>query len=61
MECGSNVRLGLAEALHTVAFLPLATLLEDGDALEALEDIALHDETAGRLEAVVLGHDKWVV
>ena len=35
---GSDVRLGLAQTLHAVAFLPLAALLEQGDALEALED-----------------------
>jgi len=58
MGGGSNVRLRLAETLHAIAVLPLATLLEDGDALEALEDVTLHDEAAGRLEAVVLGHKR---
>jgi hypothetical protein len=51
---GSNVGLGLAEALHAVADLPLAALLEQIDALEALQDVAFDDEAGGALEAFVL-------
>jgi hypothetical protein len=54
----SDVRLGLAEALDAVALLPLAALLEEIHAFEALEDIALHDEAAAGFEAVVLGHEE---
>jgi hypothetical protein len=42
--------------LDTVSGLPLTSLLEEIDALEALEDVALHLEGAGGLEAVVLRH-----
>jgi len=39
----------------------LASLLEEADALEALEDIAFDDEAATGLEAVVLGHKEgWI-
>jgi hypothetical protein len=51
-----NVGLGLAQTLDAIAFLPLAALLEERDALEALEDIAFDDETAAGFETVVLGH-----
>ncbi len=37
----SNIGLGLLEAGDAGAGLPLAALLEEGDALEALEDIPL--------------------
>jgi hypothetical protein len=55
-EGRSNVGLGLAQTLHAVASLPLAALLEQIDALEALEDVAFHDEAGDALEAFVLGH-----
>ncbi len=52
-----NVGLGLAQTLDTIALLPLAALLEQGDAFEALEDIAFDDEAAGHgLETGMLGH-----
>jgi hypothetical protein len=51
---GSNVGLGLAQALDAVAGLPLAALFEQIDALEALQNVALNDETVGTLEAFVL-------
>jgi hypothetical protein len=50
----SDVGLGLAEAHHAIAFLPLAAFLEDLNALEALEDVAFNDEAVGALEAFVL-------
>jgi hypothetical protein len=50
----SDVGLGLAQTLHAIAGLPLAALLEDFDALEALEDIAFHDEAGDALETFVL-------
>jgi hypothetical protein len=53
---GSDVGLGLPETGHAVAGFPLAALLEQVDALEALEDVAFHDETGGALEAFVLRH-----
>jgi hypothetical protein len=56
-----NVGLGLAETLDAVADFPLAALLEEGHALEALEDIAFNDEAAGALETVVLGHKRRLV
>ena len=60
--CGSDVRLGLAETGDAVAFLPLAALLQDGHALEALEDVAFDDQTVGALETFVLGHgeNRWL-
>jgi hypothetical protein len=57
----SDVRLGLAEPHYAVAGLPLAALLEQIDALEALEDVAFDDEAAAGFQAVVLGHGKgWI-
>ena len=53
-ERDSDVGLGLAETLHAVAGLPLAALLEQVDALEALEDVAFDDEAGGALETFVL-------
>jgi hypothetical protein len=53
---GSDVGLGLAKALHSIAGLPLAALLEQVDALEALQDVAFDDEAGGALEAFMLGH-----
>jgi hypothetical protein len=49
-----DVRLGLAETHHAIAFFPLRTLLEDLDAFETLQDVAFNDETTGTLEAFVL-------
>jgi hypothetical protein len=40
--------------LDAVAGLPLATLPQQVDALEALEDVAFDDETGDALEAFVL-------
>jgi hypothetical protein len=40
--------------LDAIAGLPLTTLLEQVDAFETLEDVALNDETGGALEAFVL-------
>ena len=60
---GLDVGLGLAETGDAVAFFPLATLFQDGDALEALEDVAFDDDAGGTLEAFMLGHGfvKWRV
>jgi hypothetical protein len=51
---GSDVRLGLAKTLYAVAFFPLAPLLEDVDALEALQDVTFNDEAGDALETLVL-------
>jgi hypothetical protein len=57
VPCGrSNVGLRLAQALHAIAGLPLAAFLEEIDAFEALQDVALNDDAAGALETLVLGH-----
>jgi hypothetical protein len=53
---GSNVGLGLAQALDAVAGFPLAAFSEQVNALEALQDVALDDDTAGTLETFVLRH-----
>jgi hypothetical protein len=53
---GSNLGLGLAQALDAVARFPLAALFEQIDALETLQDVALNDDTAGTLETFVLRH-----
>ena len=57
MKERSNVGLGLAQTLHAIACFPLAALFEQINALEALQDIALDNDTAGSLEAFVLRHD----
>jgi hypothetical protein len=54
---GSDVGLGLAQTLHTVAGLPLTALFQEVDALEALEDVAFDDEAGSALETFVLRHD----
>jgi hypothetical protein len=51
---GSDVGLGLAEAVDAVARLPLVALAQDFNALEALEDVAFDDEAGDALEAFVL-------
>jgi hypothetical protein len=51
---GLDVGLGLAQTLHAIARFPLATLFEQIDAFETLQNIALNDETADTLEAFVL-------
>jgi hypothetical protein len=57
-----DVGFGLAETLDAVAFLPLAALLEQGNALEALQDIAFDDDaTAGGFETGMLGHKEGLV
>jgi hypothetical protein len=49
-----DVRLGLAEASDAIARFPLAALLEQVDALEALQDVAFNDEAIGALETFML-------
>src|ERR1017187_2695116 len=53
---GSDFRLGFLQADDALALLPLAALLEQFNALETLEHIALHGDAFGGLQAVVLGH-----
>lgn len=54
--------LGLWEGLRKVgqarAFLPMPAGLEELNALEALEDVALCANGLGRFKARVLGHDE---
>ena len=57
LKFNSDVGLGLAQTLHAIAFLPLVALLQDLDALEALEDVTFDDEARGALETFVLRHD----
>jgi hypothetical protein len=54
---GSNVGLGLAEALDAVALFPLAAFLEQFDALKTLQNIAFLYDTTETLKAFMLGHD----
>jgi hypothetical protein len=49
-----DVGLGLAQTLHAIASFPLATLFEQIDAFETLQNVALNDKTADTLEAFVL-------
>jgi hypothetical protein len=56
-EIASDVGLGLAQTHDAVARLPLTTLLEHIEALEALQDVAFDDEAGGALETFVLRHD----
>ena len=58
---GSGFALGLGEADRAAAFLPLAALLEELDAFEALHDGAFACGGAGCFETAVLGHGKMVV
>src|SRR5690349_10096715 len=51
---GSDVGLGLAEALDAIAGLPQAALPQKIDPLEAFQDVAFDDETRGALKAFVL-------
>jgi hypothetical protein len=51
---GLDVGLGLAQPLHAIASFPLATLFEQIDAFETLQNVALNDEAADTLEAFVL-------
>jgi hypothetical protein len=53
-ENNSDVGLGLAQTHHAVAGLPLTALLEDVDALEALQNVAFDDEAGDALETFVL-------
>jgi hypothetical protein len=53
----SDVRLGLAKALHAVALFPLAAFLEQFDALKTLQDVAFLYDTTETLKAFMLGHD----
>lgn len=53
-SANSDVGLRLAQALHAVARLPLAALLQKIQTLEALEDIAFDHDTGGALETFVL-------
>jgi hypothetical protein len=53
---GLTLVLGLRKSDWGLAVFPLATLLEEFDALEALEDGTLAADGGIGLEAVVLGH-----
>ena len=53
------VRLGLAQAHDLIARLELATLFEDFDALETLQDVALRGDGALAFEAAMLRHRKF--
>jgi hypothetical protein len=50
----SNLGLGLPQPDNALALFPLATLPEQLDALEALENIALHGDAFGGLQAIML-------
>jgi hypothetical protein len=50
--------LGLRKADWAATGFPVATLLEEFYALEALEDGTLAADSGAGLEAVVLGHDR---
>ena len=54
VDTDSDFRLGLLEADDAVAVLPLALLLQEIDALEALENVAFNDEAGNALETFVL-------
>ena len=48
--------LRLLEAQATVAFLPLSALLQEVNALETLQDVALGSDLTGTLKRCVLAH-----
>src|ERR1700677_4767894 len=51
-----SVGLRLGQVHHAAALFPHATLFEQVDAFETLEDVALGCDGAGRTEAAMLGH-----
>jgi hypothetical protein len=51
-----GVGLGFAKADHAVAFFPLATAFEDGNAFKAFENVAFGAEGAGAAKAGMLSH-----
>jgi hypothetical protein len=53
---GSTFVLGLWQADRAAAGFPFATLFEEFDTLEALEDGAFAADGGAGFEAVVLGH-----
>ncbi len=54
-----RVRARLAQTEHAVAFLPLATTLENFHALETLKNVALGRDGAGTFKTAMLGHKFW--
>ena len=50
----SDVGLGLPQALHAIAGLPLAAFPEELDAFETLQDVAFNHQTGNSLETFVL-------
>jgi hypothetical protein len=53
-EAELDVRLGLTKTGDAIAGFPLSALLEQVDALEALQDVAFDDEAVGALETFML-------
>lgn len=51
-----RVRLGFGEPDDFATFFPLAALLEQFDAFETLQNIALRDDRAGSSKAAMLRH-----
>ena len=49
-----DVGFGLTQTLNAIALFPEATLLEERNALETLQNVAFQDDTGGTLEAFVL-------
>ena len=47
---------GLLETKAAASFLPFPALLEEVDALETLQDVALRDDLAGTLKRCMLAH-----
>ena len=56
LEKDLGFRLRLLQAKATATFLPLPTLLEEINALKALQDIALRGNLAGTLKRCMLAH-----
>ena len=56
LEKDLGFRLRLLQAKATAAFLPLPALLEEINALKALQDIALRGNLAGTLKRCMLAH-----
>ena len=49
-----DFRFGLTQTGNAIAFFPLTTLLEDGNAFKTLENITFDDDSGGALETFVL-------
>jgi hypothetical protein len=53
-DAGSDLGFGLSQAGDAIAGLPMATLFENGDAFESLENVTFCAGSAGGAQAAML-------